>query len=304
MFLSLARITKFALQNFWRNIWLSIVTITIIMLTLLSLTSLVLVNVITDHALDVVKSKFNVSLTFKPEVPVAKTDEVRQRFAELPYVAEVTVIAPEQALEDFKTTHADDTTVMEALNTLNANPFGTTLVIRPVTLSSYQTLREKIDEFELSPLLERADTQSYQRIVNRLQGVSRRVELAGLAVSGFFAVISLLIVFNSIRIGIYSHRDEIAIMRLVGATNWFIRGPFIIEALLYTIITCALFWSIFLPSAGALNPHLEAFLGGIGFDVQGWLMVNLWNIIGFEFVAVLVLTTISSMLAIARYLKV
>jgi len=304
MLLSLARITKFALQNFWRNIWLSIVTITIIVLTLFSLTSLIIINVTTDHAIAVVKNKFNISLTFRPEVALDKVQEVRTALDELPYVADISLIEPEQALTVFKQTHADEPEVLGALEALGHNPFGATLTIRPTSIEYYRTLVEHVGEMNLSKQIEKTDTESYERIVARLEALSARVETFGLGVSALFAFIALLIVFNAIRIGIYSHRDEIGIMRLVGATDAFIRGPFLVEALMYTVISCAIFWGAFLPLAKTLSPQLSYFFGDIGFDLMGYLMVNLWNIMGFEFILMLALTMLSSVIAMAKYLKV
>lgn len=304
MLLSLARIIKFALQNFWRNIWLSVVTITIIILTLFSLTSLVLVNVITDHALESVKGKFDIALTFKPEISTKKVEEIRDTFKELPYIASADITTPEESLKAFRDKHAQDPTIMGALQALTENPFGATLTLRPTSIEYYKTLNKRIEEMGITAQVERTDTGSYERIVQRLQSISSKVQTFGLIVSGFFALISLLIVFNAIRMGIYSHRDEIAIMRLVGATNWFIRGPFLVEALLYTGVATLIFWALVFPAASALAPQLNLFLGDLGFDLSGYLMVNLWNILGFETIAMLVLTALSSWIAMARYLKV
>ena len=304
MFLSLARIIKFALQNFWRNVWLSVVTVTIIVLTLSSLTSLVLINVVTDHALDSVKGKFAIALTFTPDISLDRVEEFRDTFRDLPYITAADLITPEESLKLFQDKHAADPTIMGALQALTENPFGATLTLKPTSIEYYRTLNKKIEELELDRMIERTDTGSYERIVTRLEGVSSRVRTFGYAVSGFFALISLLIVFNAIRMGIYSHRDEIAIMRLVGATNAFIRGPFLIEAMLYTGIATLLFWALLIPAASALSPQLNLFLGGLGFDLQGYLMANLWNILGFETIAMLALTLLSSWVAMARYLKV
>jgi len=304
MLLTLARITKFALQNFWRNIWLSVVTISIIVLTLFSLTSLIIINVATDHALGVVKNKFNVSITFKPNTPEEKVMEIKSDLEGLPYVEETSLTSPDKVLEQFKQEHADDTATLQALETLGSNPFGSALMVRPASIEYYQVLVGRIDELNLGEFIERTDKESYERIVARLETISTRVQAFGLVVSGVFGAIALLIVFNAIRIGIYSHRDEIAIMRLVGATDAFIRGPFMIEALLYTGLSCVIFWSTFLPLAHTFAPQLKYFFGDIGFDVNQYLMQNLWNIMGFEFIVVLILTMLSSMVAMARYLKI
>ncbi|MFA4873513.1 MAG: permease-like cell division protein FtsX [Patescibacteria group bacterium] len=304
MFLSLARMIKFAVQNFWRNIWLSVVTVTIIFLTLCSLTSLILINVMSDQALNTVKSTLDIALTFKPVVPQLRVEEVRDTLQGLPYLSAVTLTTPEESLAAFRTKHAEDTTVIGALNALTENPFGATLTLRLSSLDYYPTLMKRIDEMGLSKEVERMDTGSYERIVARLEDISLRVRTFGYAVSGFFALIAILIVFNAIRMGIYNHRDEISIMRLVGATSWFIRGPFLIEALLYTIISCTLFWALMIPLVGSLTPYLNAFLGGIGFDLRGYLMTHLGSIMGFELILILLLTCISSMIAMARYLKV
>ncbi|MEW6610985.1 MAG: permease-like cell division protein FtsX [Patescibacteria group bacterium] len=304
MLLSLARMIKFAFQNFWRNIWLSVVTITIIFLTLCSLTSLILLNVISEQALTSVKSALDIAITFKPVVPQMRVEEVQDILQGLPYLSLVTLTTAEESLSTFRTNHAQDPTVIKTLNALTENPFGATLTLRLSSLDYYQTLLKRIDEMELTKDIERMDTGSYERIVARIEDLSGRVRTLGYVVSGFFALIAILIVFNAIRMGIYSHRDEISIMRLVGATNGFIRGPFLIEALLYTILSCAIFWAVALPFLNSLTPSLNEFLSGIGFNLRGYLTSHLGSIVGFELILILLLTSISSMIAMAKYLKV
>ena len=123
-------------------------------------------------------------------------------------------------------------------------------------------------------------------------------------ISILFILIAILIVFNTVRIAIFTHQNEISIMKLVGASNWFIRAPFIFESIFSGIIGCLLALAVFYPLLSLVQPQLASFFNGANFDLVGYFNNHLVWIVGSQLVGIIILNFISSSAAIGRYLKV
>jgi len=301
--LSLTRILRFAFQSFLRNIWLSIVTVTIIILTVFSLTVLILINVVADQAVTVIKERVDISLYFEAGTKENQVLLVEEQVEKIQNVKEVVYISAERALERFKETHATDDTIQEALFEIGENPLGPVLVVKANEINQYDGILGNIKDFKIDEIVKEIDYDSHQLIINKIELISNKIKQVAAVLSIVFAVISLLVVFNTVRIAIYVHRDEIGIMKLVGASNWFIRGPFLVETVMYAIFGCLIFWIIFYALIGFINPLVAGFLAEIDFNLISYLIDNFFYIFGFEILVISILNIISSMLAMSKYLR-
>lgn len=302
--LNLTRVTRFALQNFYRNIWLSLVTITIIVLTLFSLTALIILNAAASQAIISIKDKIDISLYFKSTTPANEIDQVRSTLEKYTLVKEVKLISADQALEKFKQLHANDALVNEALTELGENPLGPTLTVKAQDVNLYPQILNQIKLDKIDKQVQEIDYDDHKTVIQKLEDISNKIKKAGLIVSALFALISLLVVFNTIRIGIYTHRNEIGVMKLVGASNWFIRMPFLLESVLYAFLGCLVFWILFYLLMGIIQPILYKFFVDIDFNLMSYLSSHLLYIFGFELILVIVLNIISSFIAMGRHLRV
>ncbi|NMB48791.1 ABC transporter permease [Candidatus Kuenenbacteria bacterium] len=304
LFLSSRRILTFSWQHFWRNIWLSLVTITIIVLTLFSLTTLILVNAIADYAVNSVKDTVDVSLYFDNAISEEAIKTLKQELDKIEELKEVQYITPEEALEQFKETHKDDADIQSALAELDKNPLGGTLVLSAHAIEQYPAVMEKLKELKADSLAEKIDYNDHQKLIERINNFTAKLRTFVLALSLVFILVAILTVFNTIRMGIYIHRTEIGIMRLVGASNWFIRLPFVIEGLLYAVFGCLVFWLVLAIALHFTGDWVNSFLAGINFDIRAYLNKNVLNILGFEFIIVAVINMISAAFAMGKHLKV
>ena len=304
IFLSTKRILKFSWQHFWRNIWLSIVTMTIIVLTLFSLTTLVLVNAIADYAVNSVKDTIDVSLYFDNSIKEETVQALEKELEKIEEIKEITRVSPADALAEFKEVHKDDADIQAALAELDENPLGGTLILTAFNMDQYPLIMEKIKELKADQLAEKIDYNDHQKLIERINGFSNKLRNFVLALSIIFIFIAVLTVLNTIRMGIYIHRTEIAIMRLVGASNWFIRLPFIVEGLLYAIFGCLIFWGMWALALYFSGDWVNSFLTGINFDIRAYFNSNILNILGFEFIIIAVINMISAVLAMSKHLKV
>ncbi len=302
MFVSTARVFKFALKDFWRNLGLSIMTISILMLTYLSLNLLVVVNYFTDAAIRVIENRVDISVYFGPSVSDERILGVRGDLTSLPEVKGVEFISRDQALDQFKRNHADEPAILEALQEVGENPLGAVLVVKAKDAASYGPILEALDSPAIKALVADKTVEDHRALIERLTTVTGKVQQAALWLSLAFALISLLIVFNTIRVSIYIHREEIAIMRLVGASSNFVRVPFLIETVLFNVIALGLVTAAVFPTLGVIEPAARAFFDA---DVAiGAYFRDYWmQIFGYQLGAVTFLSLVATALSMRRYLK-
>lgn len=303
-FLSFYRVIKFTAQNILRNFWLSFISLTIFLLTLLTINTMILLNVLADAALESVERKVEVSLYFKPDTSEEMVKSAQGFLLGLAQVRDVEYVSADEALAIFAARHQDNPTILSSLEEVGGNPFGDALIISAESSDDFPFILEAMDTPEFSPLIKEKDFTDYEVIIERIKMLSERVRWAGITLSIFFALIAVLIIFNTIRVAIYVHREEIAIMKLVGANDWFIRGPFLLEALLYSFLATVIMALALLLATGALEPYVANYFGDIDVSVAEYFRTNLLSIFGVQFIVLSLLSLLTTMYAMRRYLRV
>jgi len=298
------RTIKFALQGFWRNIWLTIVTVVILVLTLFTLSVVGGINVIGNAAIKSIQEKIDVSVYFKPEVKEDQVLNVNYRLTNMSQVKEVQYISEDKALEKFKEKHKDDLVILESLEELAENPLGATLIVKANNINDYQSILTFLEEPDYSSLIQDVNYQDNQTVISQLSNITKKVQKVGIIISSIFIVITIMIVFNTIRITIYTHREEIGIMKLVGATNWFVRAPFLLESFLYGVFAALICVAIIYPVINMLSPQLSNFFEGYNLNLMLYFKQHFWNILGLQLGFAVFLSMISSAVAVGKYLKV
>lgn len=305
MWANITRVVKFGLQNFRRNFWLSVVTVSIITLSLLSVSLLGVLTILSQQALSRLGEKIDVAVYLKPELKTDQVEALRKQVQDtIPGVKSVTVISPDQALADFKAKHQDNALIGESLSELGSNPFGASLVIKASSDQAYQGILQALQTNTYSSQIQEARFDDYQRVIQGVSSVTDQVKRLAGGVSLAFLIITVLMVFNTMRINIYTHREEIAIMRLVGATSWFIRGPFLAESILYALLATLLAAAIFFPGIGFIQPYIDSFFNGNHFDLVQYFNQNSWWFFGLQFLGAVVLNVLAGVVAMRRYLKI
>jgi cell division transport system permease protein len=304
MIVSIFRIKKLAVQNFWRNIWLSLVTVTILILTLVSINILVVLNFLAQQAVASVEDKVDVSVYFKSEVSEGTVQDVRSYLLGLSQVKDVKYISRERALENFKTLHDDNEAIMVSLDELGENPLGATLVVKAYDPNDYPFILETLDSPQFTSFIEDKNYDDHKEVIQRIDNISSRVQRFGIAISGIFVCIAVLIVVNTIRVAIYTHREEIGIMKLVGASNWFIRSPFLAEGVIYAFLAIIILAGLIYPALILSEPYINGFFDGAEVGLVSYFNNNFLFIFGAEFIALAFLNVVSASFALGRYLKV
>ncbi len=304
MWISFARVLKFSVQDISRNIWLSLVTIVILVLTLFSVNMLLAVRAISGAAINTIKDKIDMSIYLKPDASPERITFLQSKLAQLPNVKEVRYISKEEALASFSKNYQKDSKISEALRELGgANPLSPSLVVKPKSLADFNSLIPSLQQVS-DPIIESSDFNNHKEIIDKIDAVTKKVSDAGLLVSGIFILVTLLVIYNTARVAIYTHRSEINIMRLVGASNWFIRGPFLVSSIIYTIIGMIALVSGFYVFLNLLQPYLETFFASYNFNIITYFSTNFFTIFGFEFIIAALVNFVAAWWAVGKYTNV
>ncbi len=303
MFTVLYRIIKLSLQDISRNIWLSIVTVTILILALFSVNSLFTVQVISQNAIEAVKSKVDINLYLKNNTNEEDILKLKSQLEKMPEVKKINYISQQEALSSFRQKNETNPEIVQALRELGKNPLSPSLVILPVNTESTDLLINNLRAYQ-SDIIESRDFNDNTVILEKINNITNSINQVGLIVIAIFILVSILVVYNSIRVAIYTHRREINIMRLVGASTNFIYMPFIVSALIYSLISMAVIIAIFYPLLTLLQPYLEVFFMGYNVDIVSYFTNNFWSIFGLELLIVVIINVFASLIAVKRYAKV
>lgn len=301
--LSFFRIIKFSFQDIIRNGWLSIVTVVILFLSLFSINSLATVRFISDGAVEAIREKIDISLFLKTDATENEITNLRTELSSNPRVKEVIYVSKGVALEDFRKKYENNQEVLAALKEIGKNPLSPSLIILPSSLEESNLLINELKVLD-SNIIESRDFSDNSLILSKIENITRRVNDVGLLIIIIFAFTSLLVVYNAIRVTIYTHRQEIEIMRLVGASNFFIHMPYIISSLIYAVFSILIIIATFFPLLTLLQPYLEVFFTGYSVNVLSYYLDNFFIIFGVQFVVVLIINIFASLIAVNRYSKV
>jgi cell division transport system permease protein len=301
--ISFERVAKFAFQDIVRNFGLSFMTVLILILMLLSVNTLWSVKVITNEAIGLIKEQVNVSIYFAANAGDKNVSEIEKYVRAFPEVINVQTQSAEEVLNSFKQRHALSKDVLGALDELNTNPFGPTMVIKTREPQDYKKIIQALSVPEYKDIIEAKSFDEHESAIERIQTMTNRTEsvVAGLVL--LFAAISFLIVFNTVRTAIHTQKTEISIKRLVGASSWFIRGPYWVESLIFSVVSLSATIAIIYTTLRFIDPYLSVVFPS-GFSLTNYYNSHILYVFGIQFLSVLVLTVISSSLAMRRQLKV
>lgn len=301
------RIVKAGFINFWRNAVVSLSAIFVMTVALFVIGATMLSSVFLDSALKSIKDKVDVNVYFNADAAESDIFVMKRGLEALPEVQSVEYISREQAITNFKKRHENDYLMTQALDELVDNPLGAILNVKAKDTSQYEAIATHIKgEQEAagpgSNVIYNVNYSKNKGVIDKLTAITKGVERVSLAVLILLIFIAIVITFNTIRLAIYISREEIAVMRLVGANNAFVRGPFIVEGMMYGMVAAIIATALFYPVTLWLKDATENFYGGI--DLFFYYIANLNQMFLVLLSVGISLGAIASFLAVRRYLKV
>lgn len=308
MFLLLKRIIKAGFVSFWRNGFVSLSSIIVMTITLFVIGSLIFLNAMLDASLGALKDKVDVNVYFVTTAAEENILSVEQSLEALPEVKQVVYVSREEALARFKDRHRDDEVELQALEELGDNPLRASLSVKATSPDQYERINSflETDQTTLSSdgesIIAKVNFVDNRVAIERLTDVIGAIESFGLALTISLIVASIIIVFNTIRLAIYIAREEIAVMRLVGATDAYVRGPFVFEGVMYGFIAAIITLISFYPLTLWLGPATQTFFGNI--NLFTYYTTHFDTIFLTIMASGMALGALSSFLAVKKYLRV
>jgi len=303
MIVSSYRISRLAFQNFWRNFWLSAITISMLVLTILTVNVLVVLNVVSKRAIEHVESRIELSVYFNDDVSNEKAADAADYLRSLSRVSDVGVVTSEEGLQRFKDRHVSDEAILGSLDEVDGNPFGPTLVIKAYSTADFPFIIEALDNPRFNNDIRKKDFSEFEPVINSIRKTADRIRLFGYGLTAFFLVVAILIIFNTVRMGIFIHREEIGIMKLVGASNWFVRAPFLLEGIFFSLVAVVISAAIAFPTVALLQTKFDTYFDGQSTGLVSYFADNGPAIFGAQFIILSSITLFATWVAMRKYLR-
>lgn len=306
MWTGFKRVVRSGFVGFWRNAFVSLAAVFVMTVTLFVIGASMMLNQLLEVSLQNIQNRVDINVYFNTEAELVDINALQNELESLPEVTDVNFTSREDALAAFRERHRNDELTIQALEELGENPLGASLSVRTRDTSQYDSiasfLEEQSDVMSGSvPLIDRVNYNRNREAISRLTSIIDAVESSTLIALLVLITAAVLITFNTVRLAIYTAREEISVMRLVGASNMYIRGPFMLQGVMYGFIAGILALLIMYP-----------ILLWIGPATQSFFEFNLFTYFVNDFVTVfravvgtgVILGFISSTLAVSRYLRV
>jgi len=304
-FVTFRRVINAGALNFARNAWLAIAAMAVMIITLTIVLFSVITNATFSNTITQITDRIDVSIYLKDSTDQARGQAFSEELKSLPNVEGVKYLSKDQSLERYRQQNADNPELLNAINETD-NPLPATIQVKPRDLDKIQEIRDFLNRPENANLW---DDVSYRddrkEAIDRIAHATDLLQRAGIVAVIVFAVISMLIIFNTIQMTIFNRREELTIMRLLGATTWYIRGPFVVETVIYGIlsgvISVILINGLFIASSSALQASSLGLLD-INYAAE-YFRAHFWLLLTMQLVLGILIGAVSSILATRRYLK-
>lgn len=302
MFTLIKRIFKSGWLSFSRDGGLAAATCLIMLIPIFLVTSLFLLKDVSQFLISTVQEKADISVYFKESASEKDILKVEEEISKIPEVKNVKYVSKEEALESFVQRHKDDPILMESLEEVGGNPFLAALNIKAFQAQQYQAVANFFETGTFENLIEKVDYYQRKPVIERIFALTSGMEKAGWIIAIVLAIVAILVAFNTIRLAILNQKEEIKVQRLVGASNWFIRGPFLVQGTISGIFATIICLLIFTLICWFLSPKIEIVFSGL--NIWRYFTGNFFTIVLIQLVAGIGLGVISSTIAIRKYLKV
>jgi cell division transport system permease protein len=301
----LKRIIKSGVKNFKRSGLISWAAILVVTITLSVITTIILLQAVLHFSLNQIKDKVDVTIYFNVGASEEKIMSLKESLEKLPEVASVSYTSSEEALKIFRNRHSVDYPTIAALDEIKENPLGGYLNVKAKEISQYETIANflKTDSISVSGSGSVVDKVNYHQnklVIDKLNAIISGAQKLGFLVTLLLIIISIIITFNTIRLAIFISKEEIGVMRLVGASKMRVRGPFMIEGAIYGVIATILSLLLFWPVTYWLGKNMTSFLG---LNLYEYYISNLFQIFIIILLSGVFLGIVSSILAVRRYLN-
>ena len=299
------RIIKGGFLNFKRSGIISWAAVLVVTITLSVITTIILLQAVLHFSLNQIKDKVDVTIYFTIGASEEKIMTLKSSLEKLPEVATVSYTSAEEALRIFRERHQNDYPTIQALDEIGDNPLGAYLNIKAKEVSQYEDIANFMkSDNSLTPggesIVDKVNYHQNKLVIDRLNNIIGGAQRLGFILTLLSVIITVIITFNTIRLTIFIAKEEIGVMRLVGASKMHVRGPFMVEGVIYGIIATGITLVLFLPVTAWLGSTMTNFLG---INMYDYYLSSFFQIFAILLLSGIILGVISSLLAIRKYLN-
>lgn len=284
---------------FKRQAGLSVATIFIFVMTISLVTTLFLFEKTSRLMISRLQEKVDISVYFKRDVLEDEILQIKDEISDIPQVKDIEYISHEIALAELLERHpelAESTRETEGLLNL------ATLNIQAAEASQYAAITDFLENASFRNSIEKVDYFQRKPVIDRIFSLASTINWTGLVLSLILALIAFLVAFNHVKLAIFNFREEIAVQRLVGASNWFIRGPFLVQGVISGLLAILIALFVFFPLLFFLGPKMEILFPGL--NLFELFTGNFFIVILLQLVTGVGLGIVSSLIAMRKYLEV
>jgi len=317
LFTTFKRIARTGFVSFWRNSFLSFAAVVVITLSLCALGGIVFAGAFGRSLLADVKDKVDINVYFTLNANESDIISLKKEIDALPEVASTTYISRAQALSTFRDKWQNNALIMQGLDEIGSNPFPASLNIKADDPGQYGSISNYLEsknptDANSVPIIEKINYQENKLIIDRLSRIIPTAEKGGFILAIVFLIVAIIVVFNTIRLIIYTARDEISVMKLVGASNTYTRGPFVVAGIMYGIAS-GIITLLLMAGFAYWSDTIVLRLAGVDIASNFQLVVNVLSqyfIQNFSQIFILIMGSgivvgaLSSYIAARRYLRV
>ncbi|MCP6718965.1 MAG: permease-like cell division protein FtsX [Patescibacteria group bacterium] len=302
MFILIKRIFRSGWQNFLRDKEVAIATVFILFLAISLVTSIFLFKDISQFLTLTIQEKVDISVYLKEGIVEKDILEIKKEISKIPEVKEIEYISQEQALKDFVERHKRNPVLIESVQEVGINPLLASLNIKAWEVNQYVKVSDFLESSNFGDLIEKVDYYERKSLIDKISSFTSSVTSFGIFLSVILIMVAVLITFNTIRLSIYNLKEEIKVQRLVGASNWYIRGPFLVQGAISGVFASLISFFLLALTSWFLSPKIAVFFPELNFF--GLFIGNFWALFLLQLITGIGLGAISSTIAIRKYLKV
>ncbi|MBU0647572.1 ABC transporter permease [Patescibacteria group bacterium] len=298
--LTLFRLTKLGIVNFYRNLWLSLIATFVMSLTLMTITFLLVSAFVINVEIEGVKNRIDYEIYIEDNVSTDDMTRLEESIRNVVEVKEIRNVSKEEAVKRYKEIFGDTENLLTYIE--QENPLKASIIVKTAKPEDLEYIENLVESDDFEDIVYSSSYSRNKQIITRLIGIIDFIEKAGVVVGIIFVIIAVAVVFSIVRVTIYSRKDEIEIMKLVGATDWFVHGPFIIESALYGVLAAfvafgllaAIFYYVSIAATSYLDLSPNAF--------SDYLNQYFWFIVIFQLLLGVTISVLSGFVAIRKHL--
>ncbi len=303
---TLKRVLRSGWTNFKRNPLVSSASVLVTTITLSLITALFIFNATLHSMIASLEDKVDIAVYFTVDAPEEKILELKDTLLNIPEVKQVEYVSADEEVLAFRDRHADDYLTLQALDELGGNPFGGSIRIKAKDSAQYESIARLLEgdsevARENSQIIERINFAQNKVVIERLNSLITGARKGGGVTTIVLALVSIIIMYTTVRLTIYMSREEIGVMRLVGASSSYVRGPFVVEGLLYGAFAWIITLIMFLPITYFITRSIGSL---ISINLYQYYVSHLFSIGSLVLLIGLFLGAVSSYFAARKYLNV